>query len=87
MAVNEKPVFATGFVSHGRTLFRPGEQLNGRVAPEVVRHAMEGGVASDSSTAATAARQAETERVADVNRQIETRSEKRDFNPREDRRR
>lgn len=77
MAVNEKVVYATTWTSHGKHLFKPGEQMTGRVEPYVLRSAMEGGLASDSHAEAERARKGEQERQTIVNHQIQNRSEKR----------
>lgn len=86
MAVNEKTVYANGHVSFGRKIFRPGEEMSGRVPDYVLQSAQESGAAVDSHAAAERAKGAEAARREDVARQIEARSEKRDYSPREDRR-
>jgi hypothetical protein len=84
MAVNQKPVFATGYVSHGRKLFRPGERIDDKLPEHALKGALEGGVASDVNTRAEQAKKAEGERRAGVKSQIESRSEKREHNARRD---
>jgi hypothetical protein len=87
MAVNEKPVYATSHTMHGGHRFGPGSVMNdGRIPEYAWRSAMENGLASDSPTAAKRAEDEEKHRRADVADQIENRSEKRDFEPRADRR-
>lgn len=82
MAVNEKAVYAVDHTTHGGRYFKPGDRMDERVPEYVLRSALEGGVASDSSAAAEKARKAEAERVARVNEEIATRSEKREHNER-----
>jgi hypothetical protein len=86
MAVNEKVVYTNQWTSHGGRLFRPGEQLSGRVDPAVVRSAQEAGLTTSSHAEAERAKSAEAERQRDVARQIESRSEKRDSEKRVDKR-
>jgi hypothetical protein len=85
MATNEKVVYAVDWTTYGGRLYKPGEQLTGRMPDHAVRGAQEAGLTGDHA-AAERAKAREADRQADVNRQIAERSEKRDFNPREDRR-
>lgn len=77
MAVNEKVVYSATHQTHGGKYFKPGDQLTGRMPEHAIRGAVEGGLTTDSHASAERARGAEQERVADVHRQIESRSEKR----------
>jgi hypothetical protein len=78
MAVNEKIVYATQHTTYGGKLYRPGEQLTGRMSDTTIRHAQESGLTTDSHAGAERARGAETERRARVEQEIGSRSEKRD---------
>lgn len=82
MAVNEKPIYATEHVSGpgNRLPYKPGEQINERLSPEVVRGLQERGLATDSAPARDRAANAEKDRQAHVQEQIATRSEKRSGN-------
>ena len=84
MAVNEKVLYANQHVSHGGTIFRPGEQMTGRVDPEVIRHAEQNGLVTGSHAEAERAKRAEAERQERVAHEIETRSEKREPEERDD---
>lgn len=77
MAVNEKIVYAAAHTTYAGKYYRPGDQLTGRMPDAALRHAQEGGLTTDSHTVAERAKGAEMERVRDVQRQIESRSEKR----------
>ena len=77
MAVNEKVVYATAHTTHAGKLYQPGEQLTGRMPEHAIKGAVEGGLTTGSHAEAERAASAERERLADVARQIESRSEKR----------
>lgn len=85
MAVNEKVVRATGWVTHGKHIFRPGEVMTGRAPEHAIQGALEQGVATDVSARAEEAAGAEKARRADVERQIGERSQKRDHQSRSQR--
>lgn len=87
MAVNEKAVYATAWTCHGGVMFAPGQKMTDRAPDYAIRSAMENGLANDSPTEAKRAADSEAHRKADVADQIENRSEKRDFEPRADKRR
>lgn len=80
MPANQKPIFATAHVSGegNRLPYQPGERIDERLRPEVVKGLMERGLATDSPTAGKRAESDEAERRSDVGEQISGRSEKRD---------
>lgn len=85
MPANQKSVFATEHTMHGGKLFKPGERMDNRGLPEhALKGALEGGVATDVASQAQAARSAEGERRDRVEREIASRSEKRDHQQRAD---
>lgn len=77
MAVNEKPIYATELVSGegNRLPYKPGERIDGRLRPDVVKGLQERGLATDSASQAKAAEAHEADRQAHVVEQIEGRSE------------
>ena len=77
MAVNEKVVYATAWTCHGGKIYRPGEQLTGRMPEHAIRGAQEQGLTSGSHADAERAKSAESERRRGVEQQMLTRSEKR----------
>lgn len=88
MAVNEKAVYATGWITSGdpRRPILPGDRIDGRLSPDTVRSLQERGVTTESHAEAERAKGAEQQRQQDVANQIATRSEKRDHEKRVDRR-
>ena len=79
MPANQKPIYASDYTTHGGRLFAPGQRMDNVGLPDhALKGAIDGGVATDSSTVAEKARNAEKERRAHVAEQIENRSEKRD---------
>lgn len=74
MAVNEKAVYATTHVSHGRTIFRPGERMDERLPADVIKHAEEGGLTTRSHAEAERAKAGEQERQERVAQEQATRS-------------
>ena len=79
MAVNEKVEYAKDWTCHGGRIFRPGEQLTGRMSEHAIRGAQEQGLTTGSHAEAEKAKAAEMQRRANVEQEIATRSE-----PRED---
>lgn len=79
MAANEKPIFATEHVSGegNRLPYKPGDRIDERLRPEVIKGLQERGLATDDVKHAEAARRGEAERADYVREQIESRSEKR----------
>jgi hypothetical protein len=88
MAVNEKAVYATGWITSGdpRRPILPGERIDGRLSAETVQSLQERGVTTESHAEAERAKGAEQQRQRDVAHQIANRSEKRDSEKRIDRR-
>jgi hypothetical protein len=88
MAVNEKAVYATEHITSGdpRNPIRPGQRLDGRVSEDAIRSLHDRGCVTESHAEAQRAEGAEMARQADVARQIENRSEKRDVEKRIDHR-
>jgi uncharacterized protein YaiL (DUF2058 family) len=78
MAANEKVHYATSWTSYGDKIFRPGEQMTGRVDPDVIRHAEASGLTTTSHAEAERAKGAEMERRRDVERQQQSRAERRE---------
>lgn len=76
MAVSEKVTYATRYTTHNGRLFKPGEQLSGRMSPEVLAHAVAGGLTTNSHAEAEAAQAAEMDRRQRVSTEIETRSDR-----------
>jgi hypothetical protein len=85
MAVNEKVIRATRHVSHGRRIFRPGEQINGEkgMPDYAIRASQEQGYASDVAAHGDAARKAEGERRERVAAEQKSRSIPREHNKRD----
>jgi hypothetical protein len=86
MAVNEKVVYATQHTCHAGVLYRPGEQISGRMPEHALRGAVDQGLTTESHSEAERAKGAEQQRRRDVAQQITSRSEKRDSEKRVDRR-
>lgn len=84
MAVNEKPIYAETTTCFGGKLFKPGTRMDDKgLPPYTLKSAMDTGVATDSASRAKAAGDSELARREQVKREIETRSEKRDYAERE----
>lgn len=79
MATNQKAVYVTDHVSGpgSRTPYKPGDRIDERLQPEVVKGLMERGLATDDAKHAEAASRGEADRRAHVEEQIANRSEKR----------
>lgn len=73
MATAQKVLYATQHTTHDGRLYRPGEQLSGRMSPEALVHAEANGLTTSSHADAERAHQAETDRRQRVSEQIETR--------------
>lgn len=83
MAVNEKVAYANSYVTHGGKLYKPGEQLSGRMDDAIIKHAEEGGLVTRSESEAKQAQAAEAHRREQVAEQQRTRSEAREPEQRE----
>ncbi len=77
MAVNENVVYATGHLTHAGVIYKPGEQLTGRMPEYAIRGSEEQGRTTSSHAAAERAQKVELERRRQVAYDIEHRSEKR----------
>ncbi len=80
MAVNEKVEYATSWTCHGGRIFRPGEQLTGRMPEHAIRGAQEQGLTTGSHAEAERAKRGEMDRRQRVEEQQATRSERREPN-------
>lgn len=88
MAVNEKALYATGWLTSGdpRRPIAPGDRIDGRLSDDTVRSLQDRGLTTESHAEAERAKGAEQQRQRDVAHQIATRSEKRDAEKRIDHR-
>lgn len=78
MAVNEKVEYAQAWTCHGGRVYRPGEQLTGRMPEHAISGAREQGLTTDSHAAAERAKAGEMDRRERVAEHILTRSESRE---------